>query len=334
MTARKDLKKHIRARQEKTGESYTAARAHFLRCRDAEIAVPAPRTDRITAIVLKTTMQSIRVRIPGEDVSITLRTSGWDAMRVVPGQFVEVTLTKRWTWREDAYASGTLERIWTDVPALGLEPLPLADLGVTDLSRYEPFTPPEPYAEMWEFFASTPRRAFEFHEIAWGAGVGTDPGDPDDCLIAHAAEISEENPDEAREVLMKALLADLRCIDAHVHLGNLVFTHDPKHAIRHYEIAVGIGELSLGPNFEGMLLWGHLYNRPFLRALHSYGLCLWRLGQVDKARRVFERLLALNPPDNQGVRSCWDDIRTGLPWDPDRDPDHTLTTGESPQLQA
>ena len=34
MTARRDLKTIIRARQRKTGESYTAARAHVMRERD------------------------------------------------------------------------------------------------------------------------------------------------------------------------------------------------------------------------------------------------------------------------------------------------------------
>jgi hypothetical protein len=30
---------------------------------------------------------------------------------------------------------------------------------------------------------------------------------------------------------------------------------------------------------------------------------------------VFERMLSLNPNDNQGVRSCWDDVRHGRTWD-------------------
>jgi tetratricopeptide (TPR) repeat protein len=117
---------------------------------------------------------------------------------------------------------------------------------------------------------------------------------------------------------MAALLADLRCIDAHVHLGNQMFDQMPEDAIRHYEIALGIGELSLKPDFKDTLPWGYLFNRPFLRALHGYGLCLWRLGQDEKALQVFERMLALNPRDNQGVRLCWSDIRNGRSWEPDR----------------
>ena len=71
--------------------------------------------------------------------------------------------------------------------------------------------------------------------------------------------------------------ADLRCLDAHAHLGNSVFDWRPEEAIRHYEAGVRIGELSLGEGFDGLLPWGWIDNRPFLRCMHGFGLCLWRL---------------------------------------------------------
>ena len=64
-----------------------------------------------------------------------------------------------------------------------------------------------------------------------------------------------------------------------------------------------------------MLQWGLLFNRPFLRCLHGYGLCRWRLGHVQDAQRVFERILSLNPDDNQGVRFCLEDVRRGVQWE-------------------
>jgi hypothetical protein len=79
-------------------------------------------------------------------------------------------------------------------------------------------------------------------------------------------------------------------------------------------MGIRIGELSLPPNFAGVLVWGHIYNRPFLRCLHGYGLCLWRLGKLGEAQEVFERLLSLNPNDNQGARFCWEDVRHGRSW--------------------
>ena len=94
-----------------------------------------------------------------------------------------------------------------------------------------------------------------------------------------------------------------------------MFKRSPKRAIVHYEIGIRIGELSLPPDFDGVLVWGRIYNRPFLRCLHGYGLCLWRLGKLAEAQQVFERILSLNPNDNQGVRFCWDEVRHGRSWE-------------------
>ena len=53
-------------------------------------------------------------------------------------------------------------------------------------------------------------------------------------------------------ILMVLCEIDLRCLDAHAHLGNFVFDRSPKEAIRHYEVGLRIGELSLGERFEGV----------------------------------------------------------------------------------
>lgn len=93
----------------------------------------------------------------------------------------------------------------------------------------------------------------------------------------------------------------------------------PEEAIRHYEVGVRIGELSLGEGFGAVLPWGHIDNRPFLRCMHGYGLCLWRLGRYDEAGRVFEKMLWLNPSDNQGVRFLVEAVRAGKAWEEGRD---------------
>lgn len=117
---------------------------------------------------------------------------------------------------------------------------------------------------------------------------------------------------------MELCQSDLRCLDAHAHLGNLAFDHSPKEAIRHYEVGVRIGELSLGPDFGGLLPWGYIDNRPFLRCLSGFGLCLWRLNRFEEAERVFERMLWLNPTDNQGVRFLIEEVRARKPWAEDQ----------------
>ena len=47
----------------------------------------------------------------------------------------------------------------------------------------------------------------------------------------------------------------------------------------------------------------------------SFGLGLWRLERFEEAEHVFERMLWLNPSDNQGVRFVIDDVRTKTAWE-------------------
>ena len=134
--------------------------------------------------------------------------------------------------------------------------------------------------------------------------------------ICESTELEDAGDDAAAyEILMELCQSDLRCLDAHAHLGNLVFDDRPEDAIRHYAVGVGIGELSLGPDFDGLLPWGHIDNRPFLRCLHGLGLCLWRLGRFQEAEGVFDRMLWLNPSDNQGVRFLIDKVRAKTAWE-------------------
>jgi tetratricopeptide (TPR) repeat protein len=138
--------------------------------------------------------------------------------------------------------------------------------------------------------------------ITWGAFPWLDVEENPTCDAAELAEAGDR--EGARKLLMEVLCTDLRCIDAHAHLGNLEFDWALERAILHCETGKRIGELSLPPAVDGVLLWGYLYNRPYLRCLHGYGLCLWRLGKLAEAQQVFERILSLNPNDNQGCASA------------------------------
>lgn len=317
MTAHRDFKRIIRERQSKTGESYTAARTHVIRERAAlpgetDRGSVAQEPVRLDAAVLKVNRQSARVRVLGEAGQITFRSR--DVWQVVPGHLVALAIEKRWSWKGDDYASGRIENPRIAVDRLALTPLPLRDGGLEDLrSAYEPFRRPDPYAPLWRKLTAQPRPGFVMDPIAWGQFPGAGDEENPTCDAAELAQAGQT--EEANELLMETLGTDLRCIDAHAHLGNLEFGHAPKRSILHYEIGMRIGELSLPPGFDGVLLWGHIYNRPFLRCLHGYGLCLWRLGELAHAQRVFERTLALSPHDNQGVRFCWDDVRHGRSWE-------------------
>ena len=145
---------------------------------------------------------------------------------------------------------------------------------------------------------------------------GEDPDDPFNDPITRSNDLKDAGErGEAVMILMELCQADLRCLDAHSHLGNFVFDHRPQDGVRHYEAGLRIGELSLGDDFADLLPWGLIDNRPFLRCIHGYGLCLWQLGRFDEAERVFLRMLWLNPSDNQGVRSLIDDVKAKTAWE-------------------
>jgi hypothetical protein len=260
-------------------------------------------------IALAVKGNAISCRIPGKG-HVTLRsTRSWD---VVPGELITVTPHKKWRYAGHPYLSGEIKSWRLDVAALGLTPLTLEDEGMW-LPNEEYWGEPDKPLEDWEkqIIKRGPRPAYEMEQII----PGEDPDDPDTDPILESVELKESGDyGEARRTLMNLLLADLRCLDAHAHLGNLAFDHEPEKAIRHYEVGVRIGELSLGENFDGLLPWGHINNRPFLRCLNGYGLCLWRLGRFKEADAAFTRMLWLNPADNQGVRGIIDDVRNGEPW--------------------
>ena len=156
-----------------------------------------------------------------------------------------------------------------------------------------------------------PRPEYEMEQVL----PGEDPDNPDTDPILEAVDMKEAgNHRKARRMLMDILVADLRCLDAHAHLGIFAFHRDPDTAVRHYDIGVKIGELSLGKDFSGLLRWGCIDNRPFLRCLYGYGLCLWRFGRMRDAEKVFTRMLWLNPTDNQGARFDLYDVKEGKAW--------------------
>lgn len=52
--------------------------------------------------------------------------------------------------------------------------------------------------------------------------------------------------------------------------------------------------------------------------MNGFGLCLWRLSRFEEAERIFDRMLWLNPSDNQGVRFLIDDVRAKVTWENSR----------------
>ena len=253
---------------------------------------------------------AISCRIVGKEHVITLRPVGfWD---VVPGEIIMVAPRKQWRYRGHPDLFGEIKAWRLDISALGLTPLKLKETGMWDPRDQYWGERDEPTGE-WvnPIMSQGPRPEYEMDQVL----PGENPDDPDTDPILEAVERREAGDSlGAYRKLMNLLVADLRCLDAHAHLGNFVFDHSPEKAIRHYEVGVRIGELSLGVGFDGVLHWGHIDSRPFLRCVHGYGLCLWRLGRLKEAEEVFTRMLWLNPTDNQGVRFLLGELREGKVW--------------------
>ena len=263
-------------------------RQHKVAAADIDLSQP------IELVVLSVKKKAARCRLLDSDRATTLRASRlWD---IVPGE---------------------IETSRLDVVALGLVPLKLEDQGL--------WTPDEHYwgeegepIEEWAkpIIARGPRQTFEMEQVV----PGHDPDDFDSDPIAESNDLKNAGDHgAAQKILMELCQADLRCLDAHAHLGNFAFDRWAKDAIRHFEVGVHIGELSLDPDFDGLLPWGHIDNRPFLRCMHGFGLCLWRLERFEEAKRIFDRMLWLNPTDNQGVRFLLDDVRTRTAWEDRRE---------------
>jgi hypothetical protein len=270
----------------------------------------------VELVVLSVKERAARCRLPGSERVITLRASGlWD---VAPGEIVTIKPRKQWRYAGHPYLSGEIESTKLDVPALGLVPLRLEELGMWDPKEHYWGEKNQPVEEWVKpIIAHGPRPEFEMEQVLPGA----DPdGDPFEDPIINSNELKDNgDPLGAKKILMDICQDDLRSLDAHAHLGNFLFDSMPAKAIRHYEVGLRIGELSLSDDFNGVLHWGLIDNRPFLRCIHGYGLCLWRLGHFDDAERVFDRMLWLNPSDNQGVRFLIDDVRAGTAWEERKD---------------
>ena len=264
-------------------------------------------------MVLSVKQKAARCRLLGSGGEITLRaTRLWD---VVPGEIAVVQPHKQWTYAGNPYLSGEIESKRLDVGALDLVPLKLETRGVWDPAQEYWGEEGEPIAKWAKPIIARGRRPeFEMEQVL--PGMDPDDPDPDADPIGQAVDRNDAGDREgAYKILMDLCQADLRCLDAHAHLGNMVFDGRPEDAIRHYEVGFRIGELSLGKHFDGVLPWGWIDNRPFLRCMHGFGLCLWRLGRFEEAGRVFDRMLWLNPSDNQGVRFLVSDVGAGIAWE-------------------
>ncbi len=266
-----------------------------------ELGIALGEPIELVALAVKKT--ATRCRTLNAHIPITLR-----KVRLwVEGEILTVRPEKLWRFKNTNYMSGRVESSRIDIPALNLEPLRLNDPFPWNPEEEYWGEEPDPTDKYFEEIKEFGRRtSYEMQQIL----PFEDSEDPFDDPITLANDLYQSGRfDEAFSWMEKILVEDLRCLDVHAHLGNWDFHNAGGSesffmmtAIKHFEVGVRIGELSLPQDENIVLPWGRLDNRPFLRCLHGYALSLWRMGEVKEARRQHERMLWLNPSDNQGAR--------------------------------
>lgn len=271
-------------------------------------------TRELVALAVK--RGAIKVKDLYDGRLLTFRPTGGIRFHV-EGEILTVEPVKEWIFKKTTYVSGRIVSERLDIKALKLVPLRLEPCGIWNPKDHYWGEPGDPVEKCLKPILKTGRRPqFEMEQVLPGGYENDSDYDP----IIEASELYQYGKRvEAYALIDKLLLADIRCIDAHTHLGNWLFnstTHisSAREAMRHFQVGCAIGELSLEEGFKGVLPWGLIDNRPYLRSLHGLGLCLWRLGQTEEALKLFNRMMWLNPVDNQGIRFLIEEIEQGETW--------------------
>ncbi|NTF98287.1 tetratricopeptide repeat protein [Rhizobium rhizogenes] len=92
-------------------------------------------------------------------------------------------------------------------------------------------------------------------------------------------------------------------IDGHAHLGfALLEQGKASRALEACHSGYDLATAMIPSSYRGVIEWGWLENRPFLRAAQGVALCHQQLGQRQQTIEVMQRMLKWNPNDNQGIR--------------------------------
>lgn len=247
-----------------------------------------------------------------DDVSLVRDLATGEHLRLVerhsdtiPGEVVAIRAAREWISNRTKCIAGEVISRRCDVARLSLTPLPLSHRGTWTSEALVTSNAVEPsYAETIRTQGT--RDAYELEELS----IRTELAEVEKELLTMLD--GEHRIDSLiRAIALSALARDLRCIEAYACLGRLYRGYDYETALRYFDLGVAIGELSIPPDFDGILPWGLIENRAFLRCLNGQATCLWRLGHDEQAAQVFSKLLRLNPSDDQGVRFDLEALQRG-----------------------
>lgn len=144
--------------------------------------------------------------------------------------------------------------------------------------------------------------------------AGGPPPAPADTPLKQAQQVAYDAMEATgrRRVMLarRALEISEDCADAWVILAE----EDAKtfeQALEYARKGVAAGERALGKEYfewEGASFWLDVDTRPYMRALMVLADLLWMTGEKDEAIDVYQKILRLNPGDNQGVRHVLADL--------------------------
>lgn len=149
----------------------------------------------------------------------------------------------------------------------------------------------------------------QFEILDAESGAFTYPDDCYDGLLAEfdglldAHDVGELNDTRYMAALHRLLAEAPDFIDVHAHIASHWHAQGkPKKALDAALQGLSLSNRHIPEGFGGRIEWGHLDNRPYLRAMHIALLSYMRLRRHKDAVTIIELMLARNPADNQGVR--------------------------------
>jgi hypothetical protein len=105
------------------------------------------------------------------------------------------------------------------------------------------------------------------------------------------------------DLTVRALEDDPGCIEAHLFLARQAKT--PMLVGAHLCKAIETGDALWQPvaaRQDDFVWWGEPATRPYMQAMKEHADWLVETGNEAGGRRVYGRLLKMNPADNQGIR--------------------------------
>ncbi|VAX29818.1 hypothetical protein MNBD_IGNAVI01-2786 [hydrothermal vent metagenome] len=141
--------------------------------------------------------------------------------------------------------------------------------------------------------------------------MGKEPDFNDDFVSANSDKAQDlvwdawelEYSEDRVELALQALKLDENCADAY----NLLAEDKAKNnleRLNYYLKATRAGKESIGEDFEALKgeFWGFHQTRPYMRAMDGLAHTYLHMNQIKKAIDVWQKMINLNPNDNQGVR--------------------------------